>query len=82
MLDVKAALQEVQQKSAEQIEQETAYKWASRAIACDMLYKQTGLLHWLLRAEDMKHEALEHAAVVMDRGATVRTLQDVLSRKK
>ena len=66
--DIEAALTEVQDKTEEEIETETAFKWASRAIACFQLHKETKLIKWLLVAEDYRHEAIEHAALVKDDG--------------
>ena len=81
MLRRREALREVASKSDAAIERETAYKWAARAVACCQKYAQTGTSHWLRRVEDYRHEALEHAALVGDRGATVRALQDEMDRE-
>jgi len=62
-LDVNAAKTEVQEKDEHQIESETALKWAARSIACFQLYDETDELKWLFRAEDMRHEAIEHASL-------------------
>jgi len=80
MFDVATALKEVQTKSDAQIELETALKWGSRSIACYQLYKQTQMPSWFVRAEDYRHEALEHAALVQDFGASVRSIQSALDR--
>lgn len=74
ILNIQAALEEVTAKSESQIQIETAYKWAARAIACYRLYGRTGLLHWLTRAEEYKHEAIEHAAVAEDSCVTLKQL--------
>lgn len=73
--DLESALVEVQTKTAGQIQQETAYKWASRAVACFVLHRKTGDTRWLLRGEDYKHEAIEHAAFADDNGATMFTIR-------
>lgn len=44
-LDVQKALAELQQKSLAQIESETAYTWASRALAAAQLYQSTMASH-------------------------------------
>lgn len=55
-IDVAAALQELELKTHEQIEHETAIKWAARAIAAYRLNRP--------EARDYKTEALEHASQV------------------
>ena len=76
--DIQAALTEVQTKTHVQIERETAYKWASRAIACYILTQQADdqdPLRWFLDAEDFRHEAVEHAAMSEDNGATLKRVE-------
>jgi hypothetical protein len=65
-LDVPAALKELAEKDQQAIEEETAYKWASRAIACYLLFQETDEAEWLLRGDDYRHEAVEHAALMLD----------------
>lgn len=67
---------EVRSKSDAAIERETAFKWAGRAVACYEEYAATGDVDWLRRGDDYRHEALEHAGTIGDRGATVRVIQD------
>src|SRR2546425_2306592 len=55
--NISEAAKELKAKSYEQIEQETAIKWAARAIAASNLGK-------LKEAENYRHEAVEHAAFV------------------
>ena len=60
---IQAALTELQQKSDEQIETETAIKWAARALAAWQLATTTGMsLKWLTLAVCFKSEAIEHGA--------------------
>lgn len=73
-LDVEGAFREVQEKSDREIESDTAHKWAARAIACFQLHQSTGELRWFLRGNDYRHEAIEHAALVEDGGATMLAL--------
>ena len=73
--ELRAAAEEVQTKSSAEIDRDTARKWADRAIASYGLYGQTGELDRLLAAEDHKHEALEHAAQVGDRGKFVGEIE-------
>lgn len=56
-LDVAAAIQELELKTHEQIEHETALKWAARSIAAYRLNRRDEGLEY-------KHEALEHASQV------------------
>lgn len=74
ILNIQAALEEVLNKSESQIQIETAHKWAARAIACYRLYGRTKHLHWLTRAEEYRHEAIEHAAVAEDSCITLKKL--------
>lgn len=73
--DIDGALKEVQEKSEEEIEISTAYKWASRAIACFQLYKKTGKVKWLIPGFDYFGESLEHASKAMNGGKTVEEIQ-------
>lgn len=80
-----SAKTEVKNKSDSEIERETAKKWAARAIACYEEYHSTNSLKWLLRADNYRHEALEHASIVGDRGRLVGQLQkeiDLIKKKK
>lgn len=81
-LDVPKALGEVQEKSNEQINRETAYTWGSRAAACYQLAEEASEEKskddWKIRAEDFRHEALEHAALVEDEGKLVKEIQDLI----
>lgn len=79
-LDIEGALAEVQEKSDQEIESETAHKWAARAIACFQLHRATGELRWFLRGNDYRHEAIEHAALVEDGGATMLALTAEVDR--
>lgn len=80
--DIKAALKEVQEKDEEDIEIETSYKWASRAIACFQLYTETELVTWLLKGEDYRHEALEHAALAKDHGKTLNIIDKEIEKHR
>ena len=62
---------EVTGKSDSQISVETAYKWAQRAVVAYSQFAKTGEIEWLIRAEDYRHEALEHASLVEDAGQLV-----------
>ena len=78
----RAARTEVTSKSDVVIERETAEKWAARSIACFEKYAETGNQKWLVRAEDYKHEALEHAALVGDFGRTVCRVQKMIEGRR
>lgn len=80
-LDVDSALLEVVAKDSRQIELETALKWASRCVACYHIYDTTGELIWLTRGDDYRHEALEHAAMVMDKGVTCGAIEREIERR-
>lgn len=74
-LDIDSAVIEVSTKSDKVLEEETAFKWASRACACYQRFCETGDKAWLLRADSYSAEALEHAALVRDCGATVGVVE-------
>jgi hypothetical protein len=59
---------ELQAKSEQDIELETAIRWGARAIAA---YEMGNFLS----GEDYFHEALEHAALVGDLGESVGRIQ-------
>lgn len=80
--DVEGAKKEVQAKKETEIEVETAYKWASRAIACFELHKETELIKWLLKGEDYRHEALEHAALAKDGGDTLNAIEKEIEKHR
>jgi hypothetical protein len=69
-LDVPKALAELKIKSKRDIDQETAWVWASRALAALQIYEESrqpgdggcGDLAWLVDAANFRHEAIEHAA--------------------
>lgn len=79
------AVAEVRSKSASRLDFETADRWASRSIACYRLAKEARDVdekaEYLARATDYRHEALEHAALVGDRGKTVRVVQDRIDKR-
>jgi len=78
---VEQARQELMEKSYQDIQQETAYKWAGRAYAAyevvfrvDSSSEQIG---WFHVAEEYRHEALEHASLVEDEEASDESLANV-----
>lgn len=90
-LNVAKALEEVQGKTTEEINRDTAYTWGSRAVACfELAAKATNEKEkddLVARAADFRHEALEHAALVEDGGKLVGEIQrlvkaDIASSKE
>ena len=73
-VSARSALHEVTTKSAAAIDRATAYRWASRALACYTKFSSTRRINWLLRAEDARHEALEHAGTSDPSGRLVRAI--------
>ena len=65
-LDLEAARKELGEKSQTQIEEETAAKWAARAIVCYEKYIEFGVGDMMNRGDTNYHEALEHAALADD----------------
>lgn len=63
MIDLEEARKEITSKTLDQIQRETAYKWASRALAAKEMFDQQ---QFMLDYNEYLHEALEHAALVED----------------
>lgn len=62
---VHAALAELKQRTKQEIEAETAWKWAARAAAAVLLAntaESARQLRWIAVAVEYGHEAIEHAA--------------------
>jgi hypothetical protein len=59
------ARRELNERTREQIEEETAYKWAARAVAAyeNHVRAPSDATTWLLDADSYMHEAIEHAAL-------------------
>ena len=66
------ALNELQSMSLKQIQVETAYKWAGRALAAAHLGKSHDAIEYA-------HEALEHAAL-SGRDVVLREVREALKR--
>lgn len=68
-----------------QVQRETAMAWVKRALRyrkradreCD-----EKCCEWTRRFDDARHEALEHAALVGDRGKTVTRVQAMVDGKQ
>lgn len=57
---------DITEKSLADIQKETAWTWASRAAACYEKLAKTGDWKWKTDAEEYRHEAVEHAALIGD----------------
>lgn len=79
MFDLKSAAQEISKKTDSTIQIETALKWGARAVVCYRLYKKTKKLKWLQRAEDYRHEAIEHASLADDGFETLKKVSAALA---
>src|ERR1700677_155149 len=69
MIDIKAAQEELEKKSYNDIQVETAWKWASRAVATVknvLIAKNEDKVALLIVGEEYSHDAVEHAAVAED----------------
>lgn len=81
MLKLDEARQELKSKSYQQIQKETAIKWASRAAAsfelCVEAKEEDKLLHWSI-GEDTYHEALEHAILADEDGKTAKEVREAV----
>lgn len=68
---------ELQVKSREQVERETAYKWAARAIAAYQLWSGgSGDPVFYRDVVIYSEEALEHAAHADETGAALRSVRE------
>lgn len=56
------ARRELRAKTREEIDLDTAEKWAARAVAADERFRETGAEKWHEMAIEFAHEAIEHAA--------------------
>lgn len=65
-IQVQEALAELTQRTKQDIEAETAWKWAARAGAAVRLANADGAnrLRWIADAVEYGHEAIEHAGSV------------------
>lgn len=64
--DIKEAATELSGKSITEIQEETAYKWGSRACAAYEAFLETKDMEWLFDGHEYYHEAIEHAALTGD----------------
>lgn len=73
---------EVARKSRELIHEDTAWKWAARAIVAFELHERgpSDATDWLIDAADFYHEALEHAAVADHSGDVLRRVREWIHR--
>lgn len=85
-LNVKDAVKELEDKSYNDIQIETAEKWASRAVAA---YKQVRMgaelkekLAWMLLGDEYAHEAIEHASLVVNDYSLVKEVYDLVKPEK
>jgi hypothetical protein len=74
------AKREVLQKPRSQIEQETAFKWAARAVVTYDLFRSTRLPRWLHDSSEYGHEAIEHAALADESGEVLRAVREWMHR--
>jgi hypothetical protein len=86
ILDVPSAIREVTSKTQDQIEQETSFKWGSRAVACfNMVLRETNnrkIAMWFSQGEHYRSEAYEHAAQVNDNFLTQRRIRPAIERAR
>ena len=57
------AFGELQKKTIQMVQEQTAFTWGGRALASLALYSQTGDMQHFLDAQEYGHEAVEHAAL-------------------
>lgn len=78
---IEDARQELVEKSYQEIQTETALKWAARAFAAyEIVFRldsEAEQIGWFHVAEEYRHEALEHAALVEDEQTSDHTISTV-----
>jgi hypothetical protein len=81
MLDLDKAREELKNKSYGQLQTDTAWAWGSRAcVSYENSIAVTGqekLVFWSV-AEELFHEALEHAALGIDGDMIVKAVRDAV----
>lgn len=86
MLDVENATKELETKSMDDIERETALKWGARAAASYDLAGREKTLDARFRrfyeGENFRQEALEHASMVGDGAETVGEIKDAIEEHR
>ena len=70
------ARREILSKSCGEIERETAFKWAARAVAAYTIFRETRLHRWLRDSEQYLDEAFEHAALADGSGEALRAVRE------
>lgn len=82
MLNIEAAKEELSEKSFVDIQIDTAWKWASRAAvayeASVEAQDRAEKLGWYLQGVEYGHEAIEHSALVEDKGKILAEIQSSL----
>ena len=78
---VDEAAREIRQRSRNQIEKDTAFKWAARAIAAYELFRSAPHLHrWIRDSQTYFDEALEHAALADESGEVLFAVREWMGR--
>jgi hypothetical protein len=77
---LEAARAEILEKTHEQIEEETAWRWAARAVACFEAYEDSHEESWASAYEDYRHEAIEHAAFADRDGSVIQSVRAWIKR--
>jgi predicted GNAT family acetyltransferase len=65
-LDIQKGQKDIESKSLDEIQKDTAYTWASRAAAAYEKFEETKDPKWKIDAEEYRHEAVEHSSLVYD----------------
>jgi hypothetical protein len=85
-LAVDEAKKEIQSKTGEEVDRETAFKWAARAIASyEVCTTETSLRKRVERfteGDDYRHEALEHAGTSGSVETLTRVARETASARK
>jgi hypothetical protein len=79
------ARHELAHKTRQDVDRETAWKWAARAVAAYQRSQHStdplrDAMSWIRDAQDYYHEAIEHAALADHSGEVLRVVREWIHR--
>lgn len=75
------AATELAEKTASEIQVDASYHWAGRAVVAYRMYHKAGDPAVRDQAVEYAHEALEHAAMALDGGRTLRLVEYAITEE-
>jgi hypothetical protein len=79
---VDAAQKELTENSYAEVQRDTSFKWAARAIVKYNDFERSGNIEDFLTGDEYRHEAIEHSAEVRDQGATMAEIEAEINRHR